>query len=299
MFQEGVLLKNYSHYKIGGPADYFSEPRTKKELLSVLNFAAQKKIPIAVIGGGFNLLISDDGFRGLVIKPKLNFIKVSGTQVTAGASVTLARLIKKTLSKNLVGLEDFSGIPGTIGGALFINIHYYKALLGNFVKWVECLDYNGNTIIIKEGDNDWKYEFSKIKKGKLIVVRACLKLKKVEQREKWMAVGKSQEIIRTRSYRYPEEPSAGSVFQNIDKNRFYGAPSISAAYYIDKLGMKGTRIGGAEISCRHANMIINKGNASAKNVIQLASLVKNKVKRKFDIELKPEIQFIGFKNKPF
>ncbi|KKS83111.1 MAG: UDP-N-acetylenolpyruvoylglucosamine reductase [Candidatus Wolfebacteria bacterium GW2011_GWC1_43_10] len=297
--RRNVLLKNYSGYKIGGPADFFCEPKSRKDIISALNFASIKKVPIFVLGGGFNVLISDDGFRGLVIKPTFNSITFKGREIIAGAGVNLDKLIKTTLNRGFVGLEDFSGIPGTVGGALFINIHYYKMLIGNFVKWVECINFQGETRIINFDDKDWKYEFSKIQKDKLTVFRACFKLKNVGFREKWKAIGKSEEIIRTRHYKYPQEPSAGSVFQNLDKEKFYGAPSISAAYYIDSLGMKGKRIGGAEISGRHANIIINRGGATAKNVIKLASMIKKRVKRKFGIEFKPEVQFVGFKSSPF
>lgn len=297
--RKNVLLKNYSGYKIGGPADFFCEPKSKKELLTAIDFSIKKNIPIYVLGGGFNVLISDDGFRGLIIKPKINSLTIKKNEVIAGAGVELSRIIKFSLKNGLVGLEEFSGIPGVVGGALYMNIHYYKALLNNFVEWIECVDNELNSYLIKAKNKDWQYEFSQIQKNKFIVVRACFKLKKVDYKEKWKAIGKSEEIIRTRFYKYPKEPSAGSVFQNIDIKKFYGAPAISAAHYIDRLGMKGTKVGGAEISGRHANMIVNKGGATAKDVIKLASLVKKRVKNKFGIELKPEIQFIGFKKNPF
>ncbi|MFA6136031.1 MAG: UDP-N-acetylmuramate dehydrogenase [Candidatus Paceibacterota bacterium] len=297
--RKNVLLKNYSGYKIGGPADFFCEPKSKKELLTALNFSLKKNIPVYMLGGGFNILISDSGFRGLIIKPKINYLAVKKNGMIAGAGVDLGRAIKFSLKNGLLGLEEFSGIPGTIGGALYINIHYYQALLNNFVEWIECVDNKLNSYLIKAKNENWKYEFSQIQKSGLIVVRACFKLKKVNQEQKWKAIGKAEEIIRTRFYKYPQEPSAGSVFQNIDSKNFYGAPSISAAHYIDRLGMKGTRVGGAEISGRHANMIINKGGATAKDVIKLASLIKKRVKNKFGIEFKPEVQFIGFKSDPF
>ena len=297
--RKNVLLKNYSGYKIGGPADFFCEPKSKKELLTAIDFSIKKNIPIYVLGGGFNVLISDDGFRGLIIKPKINSLTIKKNEVIAGAGVELSRVIKFSLKNGLVGLEEFSGIPGVVGGALYMNIHYYKALLNNFVEWIECVDNELNSYLIKAKNKDWQYEFSQIQKNKFIVVRACFKLKKVDYKEKWKTIGKSEEIIRTRFYKYPKESSAGSVFQNIDIKKFYGAPAISAAHYIDRLGMKGTKVGGAEISGRHANMIVNKGGATAKDVIKLASLVKKRVKNKFGIELKPEIQFIGFKKNPF
>ena len=133
----------------------------------------------------------------------------------------------------------------------------------------------------------------------MIVVEAEFKLKKVAFAEKWKAVGKSEEIIRARFYKYPQEPSVGCIFQNIDKGKFYGVPSVSAAYYIDRLGLKGTRVGNAEISEKHANMIVNTGNAKAKDVIALARKIKSAVKKKFRIELAPEVQFIGFEKPPF
>lgn len=299
LVKKNILLKNYSGYEVGGPADFFCEPRTKKELLSALAFARKKNIPVGILGGGFNVLISDSGFRGLIIKPRINSLIIEGSGVVAGSGVELGKVIKISLKKGLIGLEDFSGIPGTVGGALYINVHYYRSLLNNLVEWIECVDYDGNSRIIGGRNKNWKYELSQIQKNKIIVVRGCFELKKVGQQEKWKAIGKAEEIIRTRFYRYPAEPSAGSVFQNIDRKKFYGAPSISAAYYIDRLGMKGTRVGGAEISGRHANMIVNKGNATAKDIARLASLIKKRVQKKFGLELKPEVQFLGFKNNPF
>jgi UDP-N-acetylmuramate dehydrogenase len=297
--RKNVSLKSYSGYQIGGPADYFCEPKSKKELLTALNFSIIKKIPVCILGGGFNVLISDNGFRGLVIKPKINSLVIKNNNLIAGAGVELGRAIKFSLKNGLAGLEEFSGIPGTIGGALYMNIHYYQALLSNFVEWVECVDDKLNSYLVNAKNKNWKYEFSQIQANGLIVVRACFKLRKVSNEEKWKTIGKSEEIIRTRFYKYPKEPSAGSVFQNIDIKKFYGAPAISAAHYIDRLGMKGTKVGGAEISDRHANMIVNKGGATAKDIIKLASLIKKRVKNKFGIELKPEIQFVGFKRNPF
>ncbi len=297
--RKNVLLKNYSGYKIGGPADFFCEPKSKKELLTALKFSINKNIPIYVLGGGFNVLISDSGFRGLVIKPKINSLVIKNNNIIVGAGVDLGRAIRASLKSGLIGLEEFSGIPGTIGGALYMNIHYYQALLSNFVEWIECVDDKLNLYTVNAKNKNWKYEFSQIQANKLIVIRACFKLKKVGSEEKWKTIGKSDEIIRTRFYKYPKEPSAGSVFQNIDTKKFYGAPAISAAHYIDRLGMKGTRIGGAEISGRHANMIINRGGATAKDVIALASLIKKRVRSKFGIEFKPEVQFVGFKKNPF
>lgn len=298
-FRKNILLKSYNGYRIGGPADFFCEPKSKEEILTALNFSVKKRIPVYVLGGGFNVLISDDGFRGLVIKPKVSSLVAEDGKMIAGAGVDLDRAIRFSLKNGLTGLEEFSGIPGTIGGALCMNIHYYRSLLSNFVEWVECVDHKFNSHLIKAKNKNWKYEFSQIQNNGLIVVRACFKLKKADYKEKWRAVGKSEEIIRTRFYKYPQEPSVGSVFQNIDPKKFYGAPAISAAHYIDRLGMKGMKVGGAEISGRHANMIVNKGGATAKDVIKLASLIKKRVRNRFGIELKPEIQFIGFKNNPF
>lgn len=298
------VLKNeplslHTGFKIGGPTRYFIKPKNEEELISSIKFSKEKNLPFFLLGGGYNVLVSDDGFDGVVIHPELKNIDFKGDRVFAESGVSIDEIIDKTLSRGLVGLENFSGIPGSLGGALFINIHYYKSLISQYVRRVRTLNEEGERVIIRSGGGGWLYENSRIKKDGLIVVDAEFKLKKVSTKDKWKAIGRSEEIRRTRGYKYPSEPSVGSIFQNLDKDRFYGVASSSAAYYIDKLGLKGMSVGGASISKKHANMIINEGEAGAKDVVELAKEVKKRVKEEFGIELKPEIEFLGFEENPF
>jgi UDP-N-acetylmuramate dehydrogenase len=296
--QENILLKPYTSFKIGGPARFFCEPKSSLDVLEFIDFARSKNLPVFVLGMGANILVSDDGFQGLVIRQQNDKISVKDNIMKAEAGVTVEKLIEKALSENLIGLEDFSGIPSSLGGALYINLHYFDAFMGPLVRSALVLNSdNLKTEVVEQSWFRYDYDNSKLKTDKqYLLLEAQLELEKVNEYRKYEALGKSKEIIRTRKYKYPFEPSVGSVFQNLssDEQKQRNLPTRSVAYLIDVCGLKGKRVGDAMLSHRHANMIINAGNAKAAEVLELAQIIKQDVKDRFEVDLKFEMELVGF-----
>jgi len=296
--KENIPLKPYVTFKIGGQARFFCEPSNSDEVIEALSFAKENKLPAFVLGLGANILVSDNGFNGLVIRQKNETILVKDNIITAQAGVAVENLINTALAENLIGVEDFSGIPSSIGGALYINLHYFDAFIANFVRSAKVL--NKETLKVQEVDSSWfnfNYDSSRLKTDKdHVLLEAHFDLKKVDDYTKHEAIGKSKEIIRTRKYKYPSEPSVGSIFQNLntEEQKQYGLPTRSVAYLIDVCGLKGTKVGDALLSHRHANMIINVGDARAEHVLELARIIKDKVKERFGVDLRFEVQLLGF-----
>jgi UDP-N-acetylmuramate dehydrogenase len=299
---ENIPLKPYTNFRIGGPARFFCETKNTREIIESLKFAKERNMLTFILGLGANILVSDDGFPGLVIRQQNKKIRIEagsrGGIITAKAGATIDKLIATALKGSLVGIEDFSEIPSTVGGALYINIHYFDAFIGPFVK--SALVLNKNTLKVEEVDQSWfrfDYDNSKLKTDKdYILLEASFKLKQVDDYKKCEAIGKAKEIVRTRRRRYPSEPSVGSIFQNLseEERRRYNLPTRSVAYLIDACGLKGKRIGDAMLSYQHANMIVNVGNARAADVLELAGIIKKSVREKFKIGLKFEMELVGF-----
>lgn len=279
--KRNVSLAEYTTFRIGGKAKYFFEAATKEELVEAVKAAKRCKLPFFVLGGGSNILVNDKGFQGLVIKNETKEFKIKGRKIIAGSGAILARVIESSIKAGLTGLENGTGIPGTLGGAVFGNTGFIKGMweIGNFVKEVEILMPTGK---IKRVGNSWlsfSYRNSRIKKEKLLILEVVLELKKsnFENLKK-----KRQEILKSRSKKIPSGFSAGSVFIN---------PSgLYAAKLIEDCGLKGKKIGRAQISEKHANFIINLGGAKAKDVKGLIKLAKNRVKGKFKVNFEEEIR---------
>ncbi|MBL7150209.1 MAG: UDP-N-acetylmuramate dehydrogenase [Candidatus Pacebacteria bacterium] len=265
-------LKNYTTFKIGGRAEYFFVAKTKEDLIGAIKVAKKLKLPFFVLGGGSNLLISDRGFKGIVIK--------------------FGQPLSLYVSK---GLEWAVGIPGTIQGAVWSNAGAFKKSMKDVVKEVEVFDTKtGKVKIFKNKDCRFSYRNSIFRKGKnLIILSVKIKSKKVDElrsspRSANARVSNAKKIKQYLDYRKKtqplEFPSAGSVFKN--------PVGFSAGELIAKVGFKGKKIGQAQISEKHANFIVNLGGATAKDVKKLINLTKKSVKKKFKINLEEEIQFL-------
>jgi len=304
--KRNVSLKSYTTFKIGGPAKYFFETKNKKDLIKAILVAKSKKLPFFILGGGSNLLVSDEGFRGLVIKILFSKSYFLNSQISAEAGTILAELLSATLNTGLTGLEWAAGIPGTVGGAIYGNAGAFKKSMKDITKTVTVLEIKNQKSNIKNLRNkDCKfcYRNSIFKQKKnLIILSATLQLKKgnklkIEKRIK--------EYLNYRKETQPLNfPSAGSVFKN-PKNFSAGelgeedkssSLSFAAARLIEECGLKGKRIGNVKISEKHANFIVNLGGGKAKDVKKLINLAKKKVKEKFGITLEEEICYLGFKN---
>lgn len=307
--QHNVPLAHKTWFKTGGPAQYYCEPTNSNDFQTAYAFAREKKIPVFLLGEGANILISDHGFQGLVICPKNKQITQAQhdkehTLVTAGAGASFSDLISYCLDNNLLGLEEFSGIPGTVGGSVYINIHYFQFLLSQFLTHATVI--NKKTGEIKSVSTHWfnfGYDYSTLHEDEYTLIDATFKLQCCSDIQSAYARGRSAEIIRHRNNRYPTSNTCGSFFRNFHNEEVSltsnGKKMIYVAYYLDKIGIKGQLShGDAIVSYQHANMLVNKGNATSNDLIQLAHTMQNLVWERFGIIPQPECQLIGFETYP-
>lgn len=309
MIQANVELKNKNWFKTGGLAKFYTEPASPSEFAQALEFAKQNDHKIFILGSGANILISDEGFDGLVIHPKLNNITFEKTGennvlVTAGAGTVFADLINACFENNALGLEEFSGIPGTVGGATFINLHFFKFLLSQFLISATVIDReNQKTFVVDQNWFDFGYNQSKLQGHDFYLVDATFRLKAASDLEVAYAKGRSHEMIRYRAWRYPTHNTCGSFFRNFHESEVSlaigGKKMIFVAYYLDKLGFKGfLQVGGASVSHQHANMIITQDGASSSDVVALARKMQSLVLDEFGILPQPECLLVGFNEYP-
>ena len=305
--EQNIPLADKNWFRTGGCAKFYCEPANAHEFAHALSFARENKLEIFVLGQGANILISDDGFDGLVIRPMLTDISAQQYDehtalVKAGAGTTFHDLILYCLDHNLTNLEEFSGIPGTVGGSVYINLHYYEFLLEQFIVNAQLICKATEQIITV--DPAWfkfGYDASKLQDKQYYLISATFLLKHATDLEIAHARGRRQEIIRHRERRYPQLGTCGSFFRNFLPEEVVNSSNklIYVAYYLDKIGVKGElSVGDATVSYQHANMLVNKGKATSTDIITLAQIMQQKVLEQFGIKPQPECQLIGFKNNP-
>lgn len=307
--QQYVSLHDKNWFKTGGPARYFCEPQSAEEFQQGLIYAQCNQLSVVILGEGANVLISDTGFNGLVIRPALTTITIqqisnSLVHVAAGAGVTIHNLITFCLEHTILGLEEFSGIPGTIGGAVYINVHYFEFLLEHFLVSAEIIERE--TGKIHTVHKDWfmfGYNQSRLQEKNHFILSATFALRSGTTEEIAYARGRHREIIRHRSRRYPSSHTCGSFFRNFYEHEIAHAKAekkvIYVGYYLDKLGIKGDlSVGDAVVSWQHANMIVNRGNATSTDIISLARTMQELVYERFGLLPQPECQFVGFTEYP-
>lgn len=309
LIQNNIPLNDKNWFRTGGPATYFCEPTTAQEFQEALLWAQKQNESIFVLGEGANILISDTGFNGLVIRPRLTEISITQssekeTLVRAGAGVTISELIEFCLNHNLSALEEFSGIPGTVGGSVYINIHYFEFFLSNFLASAHVIDRSTGEIL--EVDTAWfnfGYNTSKLHDENYYLIDATFKTKKISDLEVAYIRGRRTEIIRYRTSRYPAARTCGSFFRNfypeevtLESN---GKKMIYIAYYLDKIGVKGElAVGDAVVSWQHANMLVNRNMATSTDIVNLARTMQELVQKKYGILPQAECRFIGFNEYP-
>ena len=280
-------LKKHTTFGVGGTSSIFAYPKDKQDLVKLLEYTSKENIKIFFIGSGSNLLISDNGFDGVIISLKKSFKNFEindSLEANIGTGVMLGHMVRELTKKSVKGLESLVGVPGTLGGALIMNAGAYGSEISNYLISIKVLDLDGNEKIYKKEDINFSYRFSSIAKTD-IVIEAKFKFKK----------GNLSNIIKNRSSasqkRRNNQPlqfrSAGSIFKNPKSD-------MAAGYLIDKSNLKGTRIGDAEISTKHANFIINHGKASSNDILKLIKIIKNTVKQNFNINLELEVNLLGF-----
>lgn len=281
-------MKKHTSFKIGGPAEFFVKINTLDELKNMLEFCKNNEIPLTVIGNGSNLLVTEKGINGVVIKLELKEIKIRNIdiekiEITVDTGVPIGLLAQKLLKEEITGFEELSGIPGTIGGAIVMNAGAHGKEMKDIVAEVTVLDYEGNIHKFKNEQSEFKYRHSKFSNGEYIIIQTKLILEK-GKREKIKE--KMNEYAQYRKEKQPLEfPNAGSTFKRGD--------DFITAKLIDEAGLKGYSIGGAQISEKHAGFIINKGDATSQDVLNLAKYVTDKVYREFGKKIELEIQIIG------
>jgi UDP-N-acetylmuramate dehydrogenase len=306
---QNASLTDKTWFETGGSAAYLAQPTTAEELQEALAFAHSKQLPIEIIGHGANILVSDAGYQGLLVRSQFttvqHTIQHDTAQVTAGSGVSFGVLIEYCLNNSLLGLEEFSGIPGSVGGSVYINIHYYEFLLEQFFHSARVLDLRTGEIM--QVDKHWfafGYDYSKLHEKQHIVLDATFNLRPARDSfEVAYARGRSTEITRHRYKRYPHKGTCGSFFRNFHEHEVTlesgGRKMIFSAYYLDKMGVKGTlRVGNAVVSHQHANMLVNLGGATTADIIAVARIMQEKVLAEFGILLQPECQLLGFTDYP-
>lgn len=277
-------MKKHTTFKIGGNADFLLLPNTVEEIKNIIKICQDNNIDYYIIGNGSNLLVSDKGFRGAIIKLFKNFnkIQVENNIIKAQSGATLSAIAKKAYDNSLQGLEFASGIPGTIGGGVCMNAGAYGGELKDVIKEVNILK-NNEIITLNNKDCEFEYRNSKILKEKLLVLEVTIQL---ENGIKENILAKMKENNKSRNEKQPVEyPSAGSTFKR--------PPNNFAGKLIMEAGLAGKTIGGACISKKHCGFIINNGNATCNDVLTLADFACKQVKEKFNINLEKEIRVIG------
>lgn len=282
--KKNELMKNHTSFKIGGPADEFCEVKSAEEIKELIEYAKEKNMPCMVMGNGSNLLVGDKGIRGLVIKIAKGFdeVEVNGTQVTAQGGVLLSRLAKIALQNNLSGLEEVSGVPGTLGGAIYMNAGAYGGEMKDVVKSVTYLE--DGEIKVAEGDElDFGYRKSMFSGTNMIILSAKLELKNGDYNE---ILASMEDYKERRTTKQPLTiPSAGSTFKRPE--------GYFAGKLIQDADLKGYSIGGAEVSTLHSGFVVNKGDATARDVLDLIEHIKKTVFEKFGVELHEEVKLVG------
>jgi len=284
--KKDVSLAQYTTFKIGGRAKYFFVAETKEDLIKAISLAKKLKLKFFILGGGSNLLVSDKGYNGLVIKTKNSHIEIKkkgmAINFICGAGTPLASIVLQSIENSAKGLEWAAGIPGTVGGAIFGNTGAFSGSMSNDIEEVEVLDVRKMTVKkFKNKDCRFEYRKSVFKQKKdFVILSARLKLEK-GKKEKIKEIIK-EHLEKRKKFQPLHYPSAGSVFVN-------PKTGLKTGEMIEKCGLKGKRIGKAQVSEKHANFIVNLGGAKAKDVKKLIILIKKRVKNKFGIILKEEI----------
>lgn len=287
--QESVSLKDYSHFKIGGKADYFFSASTSEELINSVSFARQWPLPFYIIGGGFNLLFDDEGFRGLIIQNCAEGIELKNEkEIEVASGTSLSTLVRYCSLEELGGLEFLAGIPGTVGGAVCGNAGAFSRDIGSCVISARILKASGEVIEVDQAYFKFDYRWSILKVQPDIILQVNLGVYKTARYTLEIIL---EDILEKREQKHPpwEIACAGSYFKNPTLET---GEKIPAASLLDQVGAKDMSVGGASVYAQHANFIINRGGATSQDVRALASDLKKKVKEKFNIDLMEEVIYL-------
>ena len=277
-------MSKYTSFKIGGPAECLIKIQTPEELKQILKFASKNNTHITIIGNGSNVLVSDEGIKGIILKIEIDKLEINPetAQLKIGSGVKLGFIAQKCLKQEIAGFEFASGIPGTIGGAIRMNAGAHGKEMKDVVTTITYMDRNGQIYKIQNEDAEFEYRHSMFSNNNHIILEVEMQLENGNTEE---IQAKMTEYATYRKEKQPiEYPSAGSTFKR-------GTDFITAKL-IDECGLKGYQIGGAQISEKHAGFIINKGNATSEDVIKLMEYTKEQIYNKFGKVIEPEIEII-------
>jgi UDP-N-acetylmuramate dehydrogenase len=282
----GESLAGQTTWRIGGPARFFCRVRTEAGLARVLAASAQNRLPLALLGMGSNILVADEGFPGIVVRLEGEFLRVtvSGERLEAGGGAALGSLCASAARAGLSGIEPISGIPSSVGGAIRINAGAYGGEIFDVLETVRLLSRAGEPRTAAAAEIPHGYRYSSLIETGEVVTAAVLRLRRAPREE---IAERTRAVAEKRRGALPSEPNAGSVFRN--------PPGDHAGRLIEACGLKGAREGGAMISHRHANVIVNTGRARAADVLKLMRTMRDAVRDRFGVTLSPEVELLGLK----
>lgn len=278
-------LANHTTWRIGGPADLLIQPKDKDSLILAVQLIHRHNIPWSVIGRGSNLLVRDGGIRGAVLKVAegLSHCEFRGQEVCVGAGYSMIRLTVEAGKMGLTGMEFAGGIPGSVGGAVYMNAGAHGSDLSRILKTAEILFEDGGVLVLTNEELEFAYRTSLLQKKKGVVLEATFQLREGDRRAIAAVLAANKD--RRRQTQPLQMPCAGSVFRN--------PPGDHAGRLIESAGLKGFQIGGAQISEIHANFIVNRGGATASDVLTLMDHVRRTIMEKFGVDLHPEVLVVG------
>lgn len=284
--EKNIKLANYSSFKVGGPADLFLTPQNAESLKEIMPYLYQAQLPYFILGKGSNLIISDKGYRGIIVYTgELNNYQLKGKLITAETGIELAELAEIALENSLSGFEFAAGIPGSLGGALYMNAGAYGGEIKDVIKKARLVNKKGELKVLNKKDLKLSYRSSLLqqKEEKLIALDLTIELKTAK---KEMIKEKMEDLHQKRWSKQPMDlPSAGSIFKR--------PPGHYTGPLIEKAGLKGYQIGGAQVSEKHAGFIVNKGGATAEDIVNLINKIKKEVYKISGVQLKVEPRFLG------
>jgi UDP-N-acetylmuramate dehydrogenase len=283
------VLAPYTYFKIGGACDFFFEAKNTDDFIHAVLLAKELNIRYFILGGGSNVLVSDKGFKGMVIKNNSRKIEVNKNKITAQSGSKLNDLVNMATHSSLTGIEFCAGIPGTVGGAVCGNAGAFGHSIGELLCEAVLLKKEGEIELVDQTYFDFDYRESNLKKTGDVLLSAAFQLKKGRKERIKLKVDKN---LAERNKRLPwKTNSAGCFFKNIVT---HDGKKISAGLLLDQVGAKELEVGGAGVFRKHANVFVNKGNAKAKEVKKLARILKGRVKKRFGIELEQEVMYLRF-----
>ena len=286
-FQIHVPMAQYTTFRVGGPADILVSPNSQEEVCTLLAAIQAEQVPCTILGNGSNVLVLDKGIRGVVLKlgNALNGLVIEGTRIRVEAGVLLSRLATAAADAGLTGLEFASGIPGSLGGAILMNAGAYGGEIGNLVRSVTVVDQKGQVRTLNREQMDFRYRHSVVMETGDIILSATLELAPGDPSD---IHDRIRELTQKRITKQPLNfPSAGSTFKR--------PPGYFAAALIDQAGLRGYRVGDAQVSEKHTGFVVNRGHATASEILQLMDDVKTRVHAMSGVWLEPEVRILGEK----